>query len=212
MKHKPKIIVMGSGGHAAVIIDLLESLNYKIIGILSKEAKFKYFLDYPILGDDTLLKTFVGKNILFANGIGVVNNSLNTRQKVFNNLKEYKFKVPVLQHKNAIVSKRAILKEGCQILAGSNIGPNVIIGENTIVNSHTTVEHGSIVAAHCHLAPGSNICGNVNIGENTFVGAGTTIINDLSISKNCLIGAGSLVVKDIKVLGKYYGHPSKKKK
>lgn len=212
MKRKSKIIVLGSGGHAAVVIDLLEKLNFEIIGILSKETKFKFFLDYPILGDDTLLKTFVGKNILFANGIGVVNNSLNTRKKVFENLKRYKFVVPVLQHKNAIVSQRAILKEGSQILAGSNIGPNVFIGENTIVNTNTTVEHGSIVEAHCHLAPGSNICGNVKIGESTFIGAGSTIINDLSVTKNCLIGAGSLVVKDIKVIGKYYGHPSKKMK
>jgi UDP-perosamine 4-acetyltransferase len=207
MKTKNEFIVLGSGGHAAVIVDLLESLNYKIIGILTKEKSLKEYLGYPILGDDSILKTFTKSHLFFANGIGFVNNSLKTRKDVFEKLQLLKLKVPILKHKSAIVSARSVLKEGCQILAGTNIGVNVLIGENTIVNSNVTIEHGSIIGPNCHIAPGSILCGNVNIGENTFIGAGSTIINDINISKNCLIGAGSLLLKDIKKSGKYFGHP-----
>lgn len=207
MKNKIEYIILGSGGHASVLIDLIEGLNLKVKGVLIKDYKFKKFLGYSVLGDDQLIKTFDSKNTCFVNGIGLINNSLLTRTKIFKYLMDLNLKVPVLKHKNSIVSSRSNLKEGCQILAGANIGVNVTIGENTIINSNVTIEHDSVIAANCHIAPGGTICGNVKIGEGSFIGAGTTIINNISIAKNCFIGAGSLVLKDIKKSGKYFGSP-----
>ena len=211
MNKSKEFIVIGNGGHASVVIDLLESCHYKIAGVLVKDWKNKKFMGYPVLGDDSLLMSFKKNKYFFAIGIGTFKNSSKTRKDVFQRLKKLKLLIPPIVHSSAIVSPRAELLEGCQILSGAIVGVNAKVGENTIVNTNSSIDHHSILNRHCHIAPSVTICGNVILGENVFVGAGSTIINDIKIGNNCLIGAGSLVIKDITISGKYFGNPVKKK-
>lgn len=211
MKKTREFIVLGSGGHAGVIVDLLESCKYKIAGIIVKNYDHNLFLGYPILGDDKYLKSLASNKYYFAIGVGTANNSLETRQKIFLNLKRLNFLVPSIVHKSAIVSPRAKLFEGSQILMGAKIGANATIGENTIINTNSNIEHEVKIGGHCHIAPSSTICGKTVLGKKVFLGAGTTVLNDIKIVDNCLIGAGSLVIKNILVAGKYFGNPVNKK-
>lgn len=120
---------------------------------------------------------------------------------------------------------------GCSIGKGSFVGPfveiqkDVVIGENTKIQSH------------------SFICELVNIGDNCFVGHGVMFINDLfskggpaqgdkalwkstiignnvsigsnatilpvKICDNVVIGAGAVVTKNIEKPGVYAGNPAR---
>lgn len=210
MKEIQKFIILGNGGHAAVIVDLIESLGLQIKGVLTYDIHKEFFLEYPVLGDDSKLNENTFKKFNYAIGIAWVNESLKTRIRLFENLKELKFSTPTLIHKSAVVSSRSNISDGCQILLGAKIGVNVQIGQNCIINTNASIDHGAIIGANCHIAPGVTICGNVVIGENTFIGAGSTVINDIKITKNCIIGAGSLIIKNITKSGVYFGNPAKK--
>jgi len=51
-----KIILIGGGGHAKVIIDILrESDSYSIEGLVVNDPDSAKISDYPILGNDTIL-------------------------------------------------------------------------------------------------------------------------------------------------------------
>lgn len=211
MQSSQKFIILGSGGHATVITDLLESLSYKIKGVFVKGNNLDKFLAYPILGDDSLLKDRKFRKYNYAIGVGMVNDSLKTRNRLYNNIKDLKLSIPTLIHKSAVISSRVNISEGCQVLLGVKIGVNVNIGSNCIINTNASIDHGANIGANCHIGPGVTICGNVNIGENTFIGAGTTVINDIVITKDCLVGAGSLILKNISKSGVYFGRPAQKK-
>ena len=51
-----KIIVIGDGNQAEVVIDIIHSQNnYKIIGVTSQDNTLDKFCGYPVLGDDSKL-------------------------------------------------------------------------------------------------------------------------------------------------------------
>ena len=64
-----------------------------------------------------------------------------------------------------------------QIGKGCTIFPNVVIGENTFVDSKNA--------------------GFPSIGENVFIGAGAIIIGNVTIGDNARIGANAIVTKDV---------------
>lgn len=212
MKNRKKpFIIIGSGGHAKVVLDLLEEKRENVYGIIAKENEAKEFFGYPIIGNDANLNKFQITKFKIAIGIGFTSNDMSTRERIFYMVRNIGFEVPELVHPSAIISKYAKLSMGCHVLAGSKIGVETKIGMNSIVNTCASVDHDTTIGAHCHIAPGVVVCGSVKIEEKSFVGAGSTVIENISISKNIIIGAGSVVVKDIKKSGIYFGNPAKKK-
>lgn len=196
---KDKIILLGGGGHAKVLIDLIMiDGRYEIIGILDSQPKIRSLVkDIPVLGDDDLLADLYKKGVNKACiGIGSVKD--NTRRKrLYERVKQYNFSVPCLIHPSAIMSENAKVSEGVQIMAGVVIQTDCMIGENTIINTGAIVEHDCSIGKHVHICPGVIISGGVSICDNAFVGVGATIIHGIKIGEGVLIGAGSVVVNDV---------------
>lgn len=84
--------------------------------------------------------------------IGALGN-LNLRNKIYNNLKEIGFKLPVLIHNTAIVSNYATIGEGTCIMPGAIINSEAKIGENCIINTGAIIEHDCIIEDNCHISP-----------------------------------------------------------
>ena len=54
-----KVILIGSGGHAKVLLNSLRLEEVDVVGVLTKSThKDDLFLGCPILGDDTEIKGF----------------------------------------------------------------------------------------------------------------------------------------------------------
>ena len=121
----------------------------------------------------------------------------NKRKETYLKYKEKGYKFPVMVHPSAIVPKDAILNEGCQIMSGVILQSGVTIGENTIINTRSSIDHDVKVGAYSHIAPGVTICGNTTISNDVFIGAGVTIINSINIKNNTIINAGTTVTKNI---------------
>lgn len=86
---------------------------------------------------------------------------------------------------------------GVNIMAGTIMTNDIIIGNCTLINLNCTIGHDSIIGHYCELSPGVHVSGHVQIGDFTSIGTGAVIIPKVKIGKNCIVGAGSVVNKDI---------------
>jgi len=203
-----KTILIGSGGHARVVIDSLKKLKYDLIGIVDinyNNIKEK-ILDVPVLGNLEILDKFNRQEISLHVSIG----DCNIRNKVFHKLKKSDFSFQNIIDPDAIVSKFVIFGNSIFVNAGAILNAKVILKDNVIINTSAILEHEVEINSHSHIGPKALICGRSKIGSNTFIGAGATIIDKINIGSNCIIGAGSVVINDVGSFEKVAGNPAKK--
>ncbi|OGU64880.1 MAG: hypothetical protein A2W30_02780 [Ignavibacteria bacterium RBG_16_36_9] len=206
---KDKIVIVGGGGHAKVIINTLKKLdNYEILGYTDIMNK-GLLIGVNYLGNDEVLSDIIKehKNCKAAIGIGGVTISYS-RQEIYTMLKEIGFGLPVIISKDAAISDEVSIGEGTVILEEAVINVSSDIGKCVIVNNGTVVEHDCIVGDFAHLAPMTRISFGGRIGKNVFIGSGAIIIQNKKVLDNCLIGAGAVVFNDTTIEGIYLGVPA----
>ena len=189
------LILIGAGGHAKSLIDLIESSQeWKIMGLIgNREEVGKSVLGYKIIGDDSDLELIKNacENALIA--IGQIKNC-EKRKKLANKLDKFGFKFPVIKSKFCYVSKHSEIGRGTTIGHGAIINSNVVIGQHCIINSQSLIEHDSKVDEFCHISTGSLINGGAIIGKESFVGSNTLIRENITIPKNSIISAGKRIM------------------
>ncbi|MEA5009350.1 acetyltransferase [Clostridium tyrobutyricum] len=204
-----KIVLIGAGGHCKVIIDIIKSTDeYKIIGIIDIKASGE-LLDIPIMGNDAILQGVYDSGVDYAFiGIGALYD-INMRNIIYSKLKSIGFKLPVLIHKDSIISPYAHVGDGTCIMAGAIVNAGAHIGENCIINTGSVIEHDCKIGNNTHVSPNAALSGGTKIGCNTHIGIGSSIIQGVTIGDNVTIGAGSVVIENIPDNVVSVGVPSK---
>ena len=195
--NKP-VLILGAGGHASVIVDILREQQRKILGIVSPEIDIgkKIFQGISHFHNDDDVLSFSPDTILLVNGIGSLPKSL-LRAQIYEKfiLLGYEFETVVAS--NALVSKYVNLAKGSQILSGAIVQTGVIIGENTIINSGAIIEHDCCIGRNNHIAPGVTLSGQVTTQSHVHIGTGATVIQSVNIGRGSIVGAGSTVLKNV---------------
>lgn len=209
--NKKSIVIVGGGGHAKVIIDLIQTLErYTIAGIVDPALKAeKSVLGMMILGDDTVLEKLLKKGInIAALGIGSRgDNSL--RWRIYNNAANLGFSFPALIHPRAYVSRFSKILDGVQVMANACVQPDVLAGEGSVINTGAIIEHDCKIGRNVFIGPNAVIAGSVEVGDNTFIGTSASVIPGITIGKNCFVAAGAVVVENISDGKKVKGAPAK---
>lgn len=204
--NKP-IIILGNGGHASVLTEILLLQHREILGFTAPELQSNsYGLEY--LGTDGVIGGYNPEKVEIVLGLGTIRIS-TIRQSLYEKLKKQGYIFTTCVHPNAIISSTAVLAEGVQVMAGAIVQPYAQIGENTIVNTGAIIEHDCVIGSHVHIAPGTTLSGNIHIGDGSHIGIGSSIIQGVTIGKNTLIGAGAVVISNIGADKKAYGVPAK---
>ncbi len=180
------IYIMGAGGHAKVVADILESCHFSVAGFFDNDVA-KTIWSYPtyqwpgpfIINEDTLVLA-IGSN--------------ETRQKLSTAL-QAKFVKAI--HPAATVARRVIVGEGTVIMAGATINTDTTIGKHCIINTSASVDHDCSIGDFVHISPNATLSGTVRVGHLSHIGAGATVIQNITIGSNVTIGAGAVVVSDI---------------
>lgn len=206
MSKKP-VIIIGNGGHAKVLMDILHTLDRKIIGFTAPEEEINCF-GIPYIGKDTRVFTFQPDQIELVNAIGSISSTAH-RKSIFDIFRSKNYTFATLKHPGSIIAASAEIGEGVQIMAGAIIQPFAKVDDNTIINTSASIDHDCHIGKHCHVSPGVVLSGNVLVEEGTHIGMGTKIIQNIKIGKNVLIGAGSLILRDIPNNKKVFGTPAK---
>ncbi|MGE5397974.1 MAG: acetyltransferase [Chitinophagales bacterium] len=203
---KIPVIVIGSGGHARVLLDILQLLAVPVIGVT--DIIPRQIPGAPYLGNDEAILDYRTDAIQLVNGLGSV-NSTRKRRLVFERFSLAGFSFASLIHPSATISPGVRIAEGGQVMAGAVLQPGSNIGANTIVNTRASIDHDCDIGSHVHLAPGVTLSGGVRVGDETHIGTGAVVIQSVKIGSSCLIGAGSLVLKDIPPGSIAYGSPAR---
>lgn len=201
-----EIIILGGGGHASVIEDILGVGGQSVVGYVAPEPS--RMLEVAYLGDDAWLAGKNPSDFVLANGLGMIGVG-GPKAVLYEKFEALGFDFTTVVHENVSVSASATLMAGAQILAGAVVGPHAGIGRGVIVNMSASVNHHCLIGDHVHIAPGAIICGCVTIGRDCFVGAGATVIHGLSIGEGVLIAAGATVVRDLPDGARVRGVPAR---
>lgn len=194
-----KIIIVGAGGHARVVNEILRHYIYKNIevvafidNVVSREEEI---MGIPVLGDHSLINKMVQKGEIKGFIVAVGDNELRTQY--FNDIKKLGLEPINAVHPSAHIAYNAKVGTGVVIAAGATIATESEIGDNSIINTGVIVEHEDIIEKNVHIAPGTVVAGRVNIKEGTFIGAGSVIKEYSTIGINVVVGAGSVVLEDL---------------
>lgn len=194
-----KIIILGKGGHAESLADIVEKENkYEIAGYVindnnqqSEEAR------YPVIGSDMDLEQIFKSGIKNAAlGIGYLGKS-DLREKLWNKLKTIGYTLPVICDPSAIMAENIQLGEGTMVGKGAIINANASIGKMCIINTGAIIEHDCRVDDFSHVSVGSVLCGNVRVGRASFIGANATVIQGKNIGSQCTVGAGTTIRRNV---------------
>ena len=197
----------GYSGHAYVIAEIINMLNYSLVGYIDVNEKENNPFKLQYLGNESEidLSNFVKENIHIALAIG--DNKI--RKNLFEIFKNNDVVIETLQHPKSSVSALATIDEGTVVMASVVINPFAKIGKAVICNSGCIIEHECSIADYVHIAPGAVLAGNVSVGESSFIGANAFIKQGLKIGKNVVVGAGAIVLNDVADNVTVYGNPAK---
>lgn len=191
-----EVVILGAGGHAHVIADIVSANGDKVLAYLDDNKKLQ-----DRSGD---ISDYINyKDALFVIGIG----SATVRERLATDLHVNWY---TAIHPSAVISNSSLIGDGTVVMPNAVINARAKIGVHCIVNTGTVIEHDNEIADFAHVSVGAKLGGMVVVGKKTWIGIGATIKNNVSICANCMIGAGAVVVHDILESGTYAGIPAKR--
>jgi sugar O-acyltransferase (sialic acid O-acetyltransferase NeuD family) len=211
MSLKEKLIIVGCSGHSKVVIDIFEKTGkYQILGLLDPFRKIgEETLGYKIIGKEEdlprLLLANPGCKVFVAIGDNwvrkiVVDKIISLDQKI-----EFASAI----HPSTQIGKNVTIGKGVAIMAGVIVNSSTYIGDFTILNTNSSIDHDGNMGNFSSLAPKATVGGNVIIGNYSAISIGATIKHGVKIGEHCIIGAGAVLLKDCEDNLIMYGIPAK---
>jgi sugar O-acyltransferase (sialic acid O-acetyltransferase NeuD family) len=194
VKNKRSDIILGAGGHAIEVADILMRtgvLPEKLCFFDNVNTHNELFLDvFPVLADKDRLPE-VTNFFLGVGGIGA--RKLLANIGLTAGLNWIGLRAP-----SVIMGSFSIaIHENVDLLEGVTISSRVKIGKGTLINRGTSIHHDVSLGEYCELAPMVTLLGNVVTGNEVFIGSGATVLPNVRVGDGAVIGAGALVKDDV---------------
>lgn len=204
-----KVLVFGSGGHAKVILDILElDKKYEVFGIVdaSYPVNSKVY-GYTVLGNETCLPHVRDK---IDGGIVAIGDNY-IRNKVVEKIKTIMptFHFICAVHPMSTIARDVIIQEGTAVMANAVINSNTRIGKHCIVNTSCSIDHDCVIDDYVTIGPGAILGGNVKVGNGSAILLGASVIHSITIGEHALVAAGAVAIKDVKSFTVAMGIPAK---
>jgi sugar O-acyltransferase (sialic acid O-acetyltransferase NeuD family) len=190
-------VIVGTGGQAREIHALLGAITvgpaYEAAFLDDDPAKAGETIHgVPVLGGIDWLAGKTGMGV--AVGIGTTATRRDVVQRI-ESLGDFVF--PTLAHPGASVGPQVELGEGTIVGAGAVLTTDIHVGRHALLNFGCTIGHDASIADFATVAPGAHISGAVRIDDGADVGTGASIIQGLTVGAWSIVGAGAAVVRDV---------------
>ncbi|MFN3930122.1 MAG: NeuD/PglB/VioB family sugar acetyltransferase [Brevundimonas sp.] len=206
------VIVVGAGGHGAVVADALLAEGRAVLGFVDPDSDAASGLPgLDLLGSDDSLDPQAGYDL--ANGIGGTGTGggPDLRRRVQERLEALGFRFTGVRHPSAVVASHVAVADDVQLLARSVIQTGAWIGTGAIINTGVIIEHGCRIGPFAHCASGAILCGDVEIGEGSHIGAGAVIRQGVRLEAGVVVGAGAVVLDAGSGAGMLIGVPARRR-
>ena len=203
------VVVVGAGGHARVVADILRLTNYTVSGFLDEINTDRWGHEFDgsrILGGLDQLAT------LRASGVSrafIAVGDCRARLRLAEVAERAGFELPTLHHPKSVVASSVTIGTGSLIVAGAIVNPGARLGAQVIVNTAASVDHDCNIEHGVHVCPGARLAGGVFVGRGAWIGIGAIVRDGLRIGAGATIGAGSVVLEDVPANVVAYGVPAK---
>lgn len=195
---KIRVVVLGSGGHARVVLSILKADPRIIVaGVVTADPEIEQFDGVAVLGGDECLPLLVGKGVTgFAVGVGSVGDS-ELRRRLYDDCLAAGLAPVNAIHQLADVDETVRMGHGTVVMSRAVIQVGGEIGNNVIINTSAVIGHDCVVRDHAHVSLGANLGGGVHVGEGAHIGMGASVRNGIIVGDNAVVGVGAAVVKDV---------------
>lgn len=189
-----RLIIIGAGGHARVVIDVARAAGFDPIAALDPIGEDSICNGVEVFGGDDMAHR------LFAQGnrqgvIAIGDNRL--RAKLGKWLEDIGFALPCIRHPSAILSASAQIGDGTVVMPLAVVNASARVGRLVIVNTAAVIEHDCHIGDGAHVAPGCRLGGTVSVGAGALIGIGSVIRPEARVGASAVIGAGSTVIGHI---------------
>ena len=199
---KAPLVIIGAGGHGAVVADAVLSSGGEVAGFLDDmRPKGDQILGRPVLGPIDSARRNSGFHFVLAIGD---NEARRRLAETWPDLHYCK-----VIHPSAVVADSAGIAPGAVILAGAVVGVRARIGRHVIVNTGAIIEHDNNVDDYAHIAPRAVLGGAVGVGAGSHIGLGAAVRDHIAIGAGVRVGAGAVVVANLAQPGLYLGIPAR---
>ena len=195
-----RLVVLGTGGHAASVAEASESAGFAVgrfieipAGPAQRETLISRIRELDF--ETTALALGVGTNFARAAIYDMVSSEFP----------EASF--PSVVHHTAWLSPSAEIANGVTLLAHSSVGPNASLGLGSLVNTGASLDHDGQLGDFASLGPGARTGGNVTVGRRTMIGLQAGILQGRTVGEDSVVGGQSLVLEDIPALSVGIGSP-----
>ncbi|KJZ15970.1 shikimate dehydrogenase [Marinomonas sp. S3726] len=192
------IVIIGGGGHASVITEILLNQGREIIAVVSPEdiCQRSVFKGIIHLKKDEDVLVYDKEQVLLVNGIGIMPKS-SFRREINEYFLALGYRFETVVASNSYVSPYASIDAGAQVLPMAIIQTGATVGSHSIINTGALIEHDCRIGSYNHIAPKATLCGQVETKDSVYVGAGSIIIQKVKLELGSIIGAGAVVTKNI---------------
>ena len=191
-----KIIIVGAGGHAAEIEEYIRYSRKKgsgpkmeVIGLIddNPDSYNQYLFKAPFQGHITTHKVIHDAEYL----IGIAN--LKYRRSITEKLLAEGARFASFVHPEIYLSESASLGHGVIIAPNANIGPNVVVGDFTLINARCSIGHDSRIGRFNLLSPNVCFSGFTTIGDENLFGINSATIPGIRVGHRNKIAAGMIL-------------------
>src|SRR4029450_7614437 len=145
----PAVVVIGAGGHAKVVVELIRAQGrYDVVGCTDPAPERGDVVGAPILGSDDILPDLYAQGVRHC-FVALGDNPL--RMKVARRVASLGFELVNAISPNAIVSPTARLGHGVAVMAGAVINAATVVEDLAIINTHSVVDHDCQIGEAAHV-------------------------------------------------------------
>lgn len=192
-------VILGTGGHAASVADLVKPTLATYVYYSSQHEASAKFSD-----DGAAIAWAIENDATLVLGMG----DIHIRMAIVG-------KYPRIAQSQGIVAQTATLASNVDITGGSSVhhhahvGPDVKLSPGVIINTGAIVEHGASVGMCSHIAPGARILGDAQVAERCLIGSGAVVAPGVHVPEGCTVGAGAVVLSTPKPESTVVGIPAR---
>lgn len=191
-----KLLVFGASGHGQVVADAARSVGLELAGFLDEDESkdLTELSGVPVL-NWARIRSAMERWTDCAVALGVGDNL--SRERCYEALRSADLEVSTIVHASAVISRCARLGTGTVVAALAAVNPGAVVGEGSILNTGSVVEHDNRLGRFVHVSPNAALGGGVVLGDRTHLGLGAVVLPGVRIGADVRVGAGAVVTRDV---------------